>query len=126
MNEQVREEHESLWWLAAAPLIWAAHLLASYCTAAVYCQKLSSRGAPLGSARIAIALYSLLALGALIALGVRSYRRQRFDDTLGTQHRDTPEDRHRFLGFATLLLASIAGLAVLYQSLPALFIGSCR
>jgi hypothetical protein len=123
MNEQLRERHESLWWLAAAPLIWAVHLLASYCTAAIFCQKLDGRFA---AVRIAIAAYSLLALSALIALAVRSYRRHRYGDTFGTQHHDTPEDRHRFLGFATLLLASIAALAVVYQSLPALFIGSCR
>jgi hypothetical protein len=126
MQEQLREEHESLWWLAAAPIIWAAHLLLSYCTAAIFCQKLVERGGPLGAARLAIAGYSVVAVLALIALGVRGYRRHRYGDTTGTRHLDTPEDRHRFLGFATVLLAGIAAVAVIYQALPAIFIGSCR
>lgn len=123
MSEQLRERRESLWWLAAAPLIWGVHLLASYCTAAIFCQK---QGGALGAVRLAITGYSVLALVALIALGMRGYRAHHYGDTTGTRHLDTPEDRHRFLGFATLLLAGIAAVAVVYQALPAVFIGSCR
>jgi hypothetical protein len=126
MAEPLHEQHESLWWLAAPPLIWAVHLLASYCTAAIYCQKLVERGGPLGAARLAIVVYSVLALAALIGVGVRGYRRHRYGETTGTRHLDTPEDRHRFLGFATVLLSGIAAVAVTFEALPALFIGSCR
>jgi len=38
---------------------------------------------------------------------------------------DTPEDRHRFLGFATLLLSALSAVAVLYAGLVAVFIRSC-
>lgn len=126
MQDQLREEQDSLWWLAAAPIIWAAHLLLSYCTAAIFCEKAAERGVPLGAARVAIAVYSAVALAALIALGIRGYRRHRYGDTTGTRHLDTPQDRHRFLGFATVLLAGIAAVAVVYQALPAVFIESCR
>jgi hypothetical protein len=123
MHEQLHEERESLWWLTAPPIIWAAHLLASYCTGAIFCQKL---GGALGPVRLAIAAYSVLALAGLAAVGVRGYRRHQFGETTGTRHLDTPEDRRRFLGFSTVLLAGIAAVAVVYQALPALFIGSCQ
>jgi len=123
MNEPLRERHESLWWLAAPPLLWGFHLLASYCTGAIVCQKLAGS---FTAVRLAIAAYSLIALGALAAVGLHGYRRHRHDARDGTHHLDTAEDRHRFLGLATLLLSGLAALAVCYQALPALFIRSCR
>ena len=126
MNEQLREERESLWPLAAPPLIWAAHLLASYCTAAVYCEKFVARGDSLGAARTAIAVYTVLALGAIAFVGAQGYRRHRYGDSTTPHDFDSPEDRHRFLGFATFLLAGLAAVAVIFQAFPAVVIGSCR
>ncbi|MET0388904.1 MAG: hypothetical protein ABW321_23225 [Polyangiales bacterium] len=126
MNRELTEHRESLWWLVAPPLIWAGHLLASYCTAAIYCQKYAQREDPLGQVRWAIAIYSALALLAIAALGVRGYRRHQYGDSTGSHSFDTAADRHRFLGFASFLLACISAVAVVYQSLPAVFIGSCR
>lgn len=126
MDEQLEEERESLWQLTAPPLVWAAHLLLSYCTAAIYCEKVGSRGASLGFVRVAIGVYSVLALAAIGFAAVRAYKRHRYDDSTGPHDFDTREDRHRFLGFATLLLASLSGVAVVYQALPALLIESCR
>jgi len=126
MNERLREERESLWRLAAPPLIWAAHLLSSYCTAAIYCEKFAGRGDSLGAARIAIVVYTVVALAGIAVFGVRGYQRHRYGDSTTPHDFDSPEDRHRFLGFATFLLAGLAGVAVVYQALPAAFIGSCR
>ena len=126
MQEELREERESLWRLAVPPLIWAAHLLLSYCTAAIYCEKLAARDDSLGLVREAIAVYTGLALAALALSGVRSYQRHRYADSTTPHDFDSPQDRHRFLGFAALLLAGLAALAVVYQALPAVFIGSCR
>jgi hypothetical protein len=126
MTEQLREERENLWRLAAPPLIWAAHLLLSYCTAAIYCQKIAARGDSLGAARTAIAVFTAVALAAIAFVGVRGYQRHRYGDSTTPHDFDSPEDRHRFLGFATFLLAGLAAVAVVYQALPAVFIGSCR
>jgi len=126
MDEQIREERESLWWLAAPPLVWAAHLLFSYCTAAIYCEKVVARGDELGIIRVIIAVYTVVALAAITFVGVRGYRRHRYGDSTTPHDFDSPEDRHRFLGFATFLLAGLAAVAVLYQALPAALIGSCR
>jgi hypothetical protein len=123
MKQQLHEDRESLWWLASSPLIWGLHLLLSYGTAAIYCQKLACSFA---SARLAIGVYTGLSLAAICAIAVRSYRRHRYGDAEGLHDFDTPEDRHRFLGFATFLLSCLSAVAVIYQALPAVFIGSCR
>jgi len=120
------EKQDSLWWLAAAPGVWALHFLASYATAAIWCAK---HGAPasLGAARVLIAAYTalgLIALGGLARRGVFHYRsggRAEHDP-----RRDTSEARHQFLGFTLLSLAALSGLAVAYQALAAVFVGSCR
>ena len=43
-----------------------------------------------------------------------------------THDLDSPEDRHRFLGFATLLLSGLSGVAVLYAALAAMYFDTCR
>lgn len=126
MSEQLEEEHESLWRLAFPPLIWALHLLLSYCTAAIYCEKFAERAAPLDVVRVAVFAYTGIALAAIGFVGLRGYQRHRYGDSTTPHDFDTPEDRHRFLGFASFLLAGISAVAVVYQALPAIFIGSCR
>lgn len=120
------EKNESLWVLAASPLIWAAHLLLSYCTAAIYCVKLAEPDGSLGPVRIAILAYTALALPAIGVIGWRGWRRHDFGDASLPHDFDSPADRHRFLGFATLLLSGLSAVAVVYQALPAIFLASCR
>ncbi len=126
MDEQLQEEHESLWPLATPPLIWAAHLLLSYCTAAIFCEKLAARESSLDPVRAAVFAYTGIALVGIFVIGLRGYRRHRYGDSTTPHDFDSPEDRHRFLGFATFLLAGLSAVAVLYQAFPAVFIGSCR
>jgi hypothetical protein len=38
---------------------------------------------------------------------------------------DTPEDRQRFLGFATLLLSVLSAVAVIYAAAVVVFIERC-
>ena len=126
MKEELEEQRESLWRLSVPPLIWAAHLLLSYCTAAIYCQKAGARATTLEPVRLAIGVYTALALLAIAVAGIRGYQRHRYGDSTAPHDFDSPEDRHRFLGFAAFLLAGLSALAVIYQALPAVFIGSCR
>jgi hypothetical protein len=126
MSGQLPEQNESLWRLVAAPLVWAAHLLLSYCTAAIWCAKVAAPGESLGMARLAIGGYSAVALAAILAIGWRGYKRHTFAGSTSPHDFDSPEDRHRFLGFATLLLSAMSAVAVFYQALAAVFIGSCR
>jgi len=124
----------SLWLLTIAPTIWAMHLLLSYITAAVWCAKFAGPAGSLGSVRTAVAWYTALALIGIAFVGWEGFRRhsyisagQRRGGTEASTHDlDSPEDRHRFLGFATLLLAGISAVAVLYAALSATFFETCR
>lgn len=124
----------SLWLLTIAPTIWAAHLLLSYITAAIWCAKFAGPVGSLGNVRAAVAWYTALALIGIAIVGWEGFRRhsytsagQRRGGTEATTHDlDSPEDRHRFLGFATLLLAGLSAVAVLYAALSATFFETCR
>jgi hypothetical protein len=126
MTKDLSEKRETLWMLAASPLIWVAHLLLCYLTAAIACAKHVGPGDSLAGVQLAIGLYTVLGLGGIALIGWRGARRHRYADSTLPHDFDSPADRHRFLGFSTLLLSGLSGLAVLYQALPALFIGSCR
>jgi len=119
------EQHESLWMLAASPLIWAVHFMLCYVSAAIWCAKIAGRDGSLGEVRIAIGVYTVLAVIAIACIGRVGLRRHRFGSATVPHDFDTPEDRHRFLGFATLLLSGLSGVATLYVALAAAFIGSC-
>lgn len=120
------EKKESLWMLTAAPVLWAAHFLLSYGTAAIWCAKVAGRDGSLTGARVAIAVYTIVALAGIGVIGWAGLRRHRKGHPTTPHAADTPEDRHRFLGFATLLLAILSGVATIYSTLAAVFIQTCR
>jgi hypothetical protein len=125
-DERLPEERESLWMLTVGPAIWSLHLLLSYGTAAIYCAKVAEGDGPLGPVRWAIATYTVLALVGIVIGGVRGYRQHSYGSATVPHDFDTPADRHRFLGFATVLLSGLSAVATIYVAMPALFIGSCR
>lgn len=126
MSHDLDEANTSLWALAVPPLIWAAHFLLSYTTAAVWCAKYAGPERTLAPARIAIGIYSALALAALTVTAVRGYRRQRVADLREPHDRDTPEDRYRFVGYAAMLLSGLSGIAIVYAALVAVITRSCH
>ena len=124
MTESFSEGRDSLWWVAAAPGVWSVHFVLSYASAAIWCAKYAGPDASLGGARLAIGLYTALALAALAGVGLRGlgqYRRSSADT-----HSDSAESRHRFLGFTLLALSGLSALAIVYEALAAVFIGSCH
>jgi hypothetical protein len=123
--EQLPEQNESLWVLAASPAIWVAHFMPCYLSAAIWCEKVVGPSGSLREVRLAIAVYTVLALVAIGLIGRVGLRRHRLGRATVPHDFDTPEDRHRFLGFATLLLSSLSAVATLYVALAAVFIGSC-
>jgi hypothetical protein len=120
------EKHESLWIVTVAPAIWSVHFLASYITVAIWCEKVAGRDGSLFGARVAIAVYTVIALIGIAITGYIAYRRHRTVEGERPHDSDTPEDRHLFLGFATLLLSGLSAVAVVFDALPAVLIGSCR
>lgn len=118
--------HYTLWLLTIAPTIWAIHLLLSYITAAVWCAKFVDAGGPLGGIRTAVVWYTAVALVGIVLTGWEGLRRHRHGTEATTHDLDSPEDRHRFLGFATLLLSGLSGVGVLYAALAATYFETCR
>jgi hypothetical protein len=116
----------SLWLLTIAPTIWAAHLLLCYITAAIWCARFVPQGGVLGPIRTAIMWYTAAALAGIAATGWEGFRRHSYGTETTTHDLDSAEDRHRFLGFATLLLAGLSAVGVLYAALAATFFESCR
>jgi hypothetical protein len=118
--------HYSLWLLTIAPTIWAAHLLLCYSTAAVWCAKFAESGGALGGVRGALAGYTAVALGGIAYVGWEGLRRHRHGTEATTHDLDSADDRHRFVGFATLLLSGLSGVGVLYAALAATYFETCR
>lgn len=119
------EKKESLWLLIVSPLIWAAHFMLSYITAAIWCAKMAGLSEPITGVRVAIAVYTALAVLGIGINGWSGYRKHNYGDAMLPHDDDTPEDRHRFLGFATLLLAALSFVAVIFAALVAVFIWRC-
>jgi hypothetical protein len=115
----------SLLLVTASPLIWAAHFLLCYATASIWCAKMIGPGASLATVRTGIVLYTALALAGIGAIGLIGYRRHSLGHAALPHDDDTPEDRHRFVGFATLLLSALSAVAVIYAAAVAVFIERC-
>jgi uncharacterized membrane protein YebE (DUF533 family) len=110
--------------LIAAPLVWAAHFLASYATAAIWCAKAAGAERSSAGARSAIAIYTVAGLLAIGFIALRAYRSRRAAPAVA-EDRDSAPARHRFLTFATLLLAGLSGIAIVYAALATALAGSC-
>ena len=125
-KDETDESRQSLWRLVVSPAIWAGHFLLSYTTAAVWCAKFAGPDGSLGGVRVAIAFYTAIALLGIAANGWGGWRRHRHGSGITTHDFDTPADRHRFLGFATVLLAALSFVAVVFAAIVALFFEDCQ
>lgn len=120
------ESRASLWMLTSGPATWAVHFLLSYVTAAIWCAKAATVAAPLGTARAALFAYTVVALAVIAGVGLRSWRQHQWGDAELPHDAPSAGDRHRFLGFATLLLCGLSFVAVMYSALAIGMIGTCR
>ena len=114
-----------LGFLISAPLVWAAHFLGSYATAAIWCAKAAGPERTFAGARLAIAVYTAAALIAVLLIGWRALTRHRAVAAVA-EDRDSAEARHRFLTFAALLLAGLSAIAIVYAAIATAIAGSCR
>jgi hypothetical protein len=120
------ESASSLWRLTGGPLVWAAHFLLSYVTVAIVCAKATGPDMPLGATRIALLVYTVLAVAGIVVLGWRALRQHMWGHGRLPHDDDSPGDRHRFLGFATLLLCGLSLVAVVFTAMAMVVIGTCR
>lgn len=124
-SDALHEDRETLWLLTFPPAIWFSHFLLCYATASVWCAKFAADGS-LGGAHLAIGFYTVLALAGILAVGVAGFRRHRHGSSQPPHDFDSTADRHRFLGYATLLLSGLSFVATGYVAMAASLFGSCR
>ena len=122
----VAERNASIWVLTVSPTLWAAHFGVCYVTGAIWCAKAPAAIAPLGGVRTAVFVVTLLALIGIAMTGWWGYRAHTHGSASLPHDDDTPEDRHRFMGYATLLLSGLSGVAVIYAALVVLFVETCQ
>lgn len=122
---ELPERNENLWMLTASPGIWAVHFLLCYLTAAIWCAKVVGREGGLGTVQGLIIVYTVLALVGIGVTAWSAFRRHTLGTAATPHDFDTREDRHRFLGFATLLLSGLSAVAVVYVALTAAFVETC-
>jgi hypothetical protein len=128
-NEVERETGHGtdLWRVIAAPVVWALHFLFCYVYAAVFCEK-AGRGASLDQPTLVVIGATAVALG-LIGLSTHHIWRVRArsltDNDFEFEH-NTPEERHRFLSHVALMLCLLSAVAVLYVTIPMLYLSTCR
>ncbi len=123
-NEPTPVRRNHILWLVVPPGVWAVHFLASYMTIAIWCAKFADDSADATPVRIAIAVYTVLALAIIVGIGFLSYRQHRNGGN-APHDEDTPEDHIRFTGQATFLLSLLSGVATIFTSLVVVFVGSC-
>jgi uncharacterized membrane protein len=125
-HERTAERRESLWMLVVSPTVWALHFLAAYITGALWCGMVAGPFGSLMTARIAIAAYTLVALVIIVSVGTIGFRRHRLAAGEPPHDEDTPEDRHRFMGYATFLLSGISAIGVVYAAMAIVFLEGCQ
>ena len=117
---------DSLWQLVVGPTTWALHFLLAYVTAAIACAKAPGPWSTLDGTRVALWAYTAIALAVIAGYGWRNLQRHRQGGARRPHDGDTAGDRHRFLGFASLLLCGLSFVAVLYSALVIAVFGTCR
>jgi len=124
-QHEAAEERQSLWLLVLSPSIWAAHFLASYAAAAVWCGAVEDRTSGVDTMRIGIVISGAAALACIGFIGRIGWRKFKLAGGEPPFDKDTAEDRHRFLGAATVLLSALSAVAIVYVCLSLLFVRNC-
>jgi hypothetical protein len=112
--------------LAGGPAIWVTHFLVTYATVAVACGPRGPGRGAIASAQMLVLVYTLVALGGIAVVAWHGWRRHRHGEETTPHDMDTPGDRHRFLGFATYLLAALSAVATVFVAVSTTLLPDCR
>jgi hypothetical protein len=123
-RDRARAPKSSLWTLIAPPTTWALHFLFCYVYAAIYCAK-GGRLEVIGHVRAAIALATVVAILVILLCGYVAWTQSRIEGDSPPHQQGADEDRLRFLAVATLLLAGLSFIAIVFTTLPAFIFGDC-
>jgi hypothetical protein len=125
-SDPTAEKLQRPWQVVAGPVIWAVHFLLCYITAAVWCEKFAGEDRLLGPVRTAIWIYTLVASVGILLTAWSGYKKHLYGRGLLPHDADSPEDRHRFLGFTTFLLSGLSLIGVLYEAMVLAFFWNCN
>ena len=117
---------DRLWWLVWSPVVWTVHFLACYITAAVFCAKFADGSEEAYPVRVAVAVYTLIALGLIALIGWLSFRRHMMGDAALPHDFDSEDDQKRFLGFSAFLLSLLSGVATVFTAMVFFFMDTCH
>ncbi|NEK17234.1 hypothetical protein [Rhizobium leguminosarum] len=121
----IPKEAETLWTLFTGPAVWALHFLVCYAAAAVYCAKASEIAFSFGMLRFTLFIVTVFALLAILGAAWLAWRQWGFGSGDPPHDEPTRQDRLLFQGFATLLLSGLSFVAVIFVSVPLVFIEAC-
>ena len=121
-GDRLRALRVTLWTLIVPPTVWAAHFLFCYLWVAVSCAKLGT----FARFPVAFTIGTVVALAIIAASGAIAWVQSRTPGDDPPHEQGTDIDRLRFLATATLLLAGLSFVAVLFTAVPALMLEDCR
>jgi hypothetical protein len=110
--------------VAAAPTVWAVHFLVVYIAAAVLCERQVANAADIASATNLFA--TIAALGLIAVVATLAGADLRNDRVAMPYDGRTARSQTAFLSTATVMLAGVSAIAVIFQFLPAVFSSSCQ
>ncbi len=113
----------SLWRLTAPALVWLAHFVASYATAATTCGRWASGGGPATGWIVAYTAAALLGLAGCLPIGVRAGPVLEPARALDDDH---PASREAFVATTNALLVLAGGLGVVAVGAAAVLVPTCR
>jgi len=126
MKSLLPKEVETLWTLFTAPVVWALHFIVCYVVVAIYCEKMLVWHLDFGTVRLALGLFTMMALAMIVLSAYLAWRQWGFGASDAPHSQPTDRDRRRFQGFATLLLSGLSFVAVIYVAIPLIFITGCQ
>lgn len=122
IRARLREARVTLWTLIVPPSVWAVHFLFCYLWVSVACAKLGA----FPRFTTAFVIGTAVALGIILASGWIAWVQSRTPGDPPPHEEGTQIDRLRFLAKATLLLAGLSFVAVIFTAAPALMLVDCR
>lgn len=122
LRQRLRGLRVTLWTLIVPPTVWAGHFLFCYLWVAVSCAKLGA----FPRFTLAFVIGTGVALAIIAASGWIAWIQSRTPGDPPPHDEGTDIDRLRFLAHATVLLAALSFVAVIFTAAPALMLTDCR
>jgi hypothetical protein len=111
---------QRLWIPVIAPLTWSCHFTVVTIVAALSCGRFSVSGYRL--TMVLTTVLALVVIGSCLGYGIKLLRFSWPDDS---HDADTAEDRRKFLGYTTVILAGLSAIATVYSTIALFVVGGC-